>query len=107
MYMKGAASLLAGEFDATYQQSVQNNSYDGVDTGWTAGRIVPTFDLEVGTGYYTPCGTLRATVGYAYSVWTNIVKTEDWIHGVQSNDFRDMGDSITFDGVVLRLEGRF
>ncbi len=107
MYAKGATSLLAGEFDAAYQQTVQNNSYPGVDTAWTAGRIVPTFDLEIGTGYYSPCGTLRATIGYAYSVWTNVVKTEDWIHGVQTNDFRDMGDSFTFDGVVLRLEGRF
>ena len=37
LYMKGFTSLMAGEFDATYQQTVQNNSGYGVDTGWTAG----------------------------------------------------------------------
>ncbi len=107
LYMKGFASLMAGEFDATYQQTVQNNSNYGVDTGWTAGRIVPTFDLELGGGFYLPGGHLQATVGYVFSAWTNVVKTEDWIHAVQANDFRDMGDTITFDGVVARVEGRF
>lgn len=107
LYMKGFASLLAGEFDATYQQTVQNNAYPGVNTGWTAGRIVPTFDLELGGGFYLPGGKLEATVGYVFSAWTNVVKTEDWIHAVQTNDFRDMGDSMTFDGIVARVEGRF
>lgn len=107
VYMKGAVSLLAGEFDATYQQTVQNNAGLGVNTAWSAGRIVPTFDLEVGGGFCSPSGNLRATAGYAYSAWTNVVKTEDWINGVQNNLFRDMGDSITFDGFVFRVEGRF
>ena len=107
LYMKGFTSLMAGEFDATYQQTVQNNSGYGVDTGWTAGRIVPTFDFELGGGIYLPGGRLQATVGYVFSAWTNVVKTKDWIHAVQANDFRDMGDTITFDGLVARVEGRF
>jgi len=107
LYMKGFASLMAGEFDATYQQTVQNMGNYGVNTGWKAGRIVPTFDLELGGGFYLPGGTLQATVGYVFSAWTNVVKTEDWIHAVQTNDFRDMDDSITFDGLVARVEGRF
>jgi len=107
LYMKGFASLLAGEFDATYQQTVQNTAGFGVDTGWKAGRIVPTFDLELGGGVYLPGGTMQFTVGYVFSAWTNVVKTEDWIHAVQTNDFRDMGDTITFDGLVARVEGRF
>lgn len=107
LYMKGFTSLMAGEFDATYQQTVQNNSGFGVDTGWKAGRIVPTFDFELGGGFYLPKGRLQATIGYVFGAWTNVVKTEDWIHAVQTNDFRDMGDTITFDGLVARVEGRF
>ncbi|MCL4204753.1 MAG: hypothetical protein KJ000_19930 [Pirellulaceae bacterium] len=107
VYMKGAISLLAGEFDANYQQTVQNNAGYGVNTAWSSGRIVPTFDLEVGGGFCSPGGNLRATAGYAYSAWTNVIKTEDWINGVQNNLFKDMGDSITFDGLVFRVEGRF
>jgi hypothetical protein len=107
LYAKGMTSLMAGEFDATYQQTVQNNSGYGVNTGWKAGRIVPTFDLEIGGGFYMPQGRLQATIGYVFSAWANVVKTEDWIHSVQTNDFRDMGDTITFDGLVARVEGRF
>ena len=45
---------------------------------------------------------MQATLGYMFSAWTNVVKTEDWIDGVQTNDFRDMGDTMTFDGLVAR-----
>jgi len=107
LYAKGLTSLMVGEFDATFQQTVQNNSGFGVNTGWKAGRIVPTFDFELGGGFYLPEGRLQATVGYVFSAWTNVVKTEDWIRAVQTNDYRDMGDTITFDGLVARVEGRF
>lgn len=106
-YMKGAISLLAGEFNAHYQQFAVAQPAPEVNTSWTAGRIVPTFDLEVGAGLYSPKGHFRATAGYAYSVWTNMVKTDEWIDGVQHNAFQNMNGAITFDGLVLRVEGRF
>ena len=106
LYMKGFTSLMAGEFDAAYQQTVQNNSNYGVDTGCTGPdrahlRLrTRRWDLSAG-------GRMQATLGYMFSAWTNVVKTEEWIHGVQTNDFRDMGDTMTFDGLVARVEGRF
>ncbi|MCY2988604.1 MAG: Lpg1974 family pore-forming outer membrane protein [Planctomycetota bacterium] len=104
-YAKGISSLLAGEFDASYLQ--QANGSNNVDTSWKAGRIVPTFDLEVGGGFYGPGGNFRATLGYVFSAWTNVVKTQDWVHGVQTNNFADMSGTMTFDGLVARIEGRF
>ena len=105
VYAKGFASLMAGEFDASYQQNNLGTSF--VDTSWTAGRIVPTFDLELGGGFDCCNGCFRATAGYVFSAWTNAVKTDDWIHAVQTNDFRGMNDTMTFDGLVVRVEGRF
>lgn len=107
VYAKGFTSLLAGEFDATYTQTGQNGATNMVDTGWSAGRIVPTFDLEVGGGIATPGGRFRATVGYVYSSWNNVVKTEDWLRAVQTNNPKDLGDTMTFDGLVGRIEARF
>lgn len=107
LYAKGLTSLMAGEFNATYTQTGQNGAINMVDTGWKAGRIVPTFDLEVGGGFATPGGCFRATVGYVYSSWNNVVKTEDWIRAVQTNNAKDMGDTMTFDGLVGRVEARF
>ncbi len=104
-YAKGISTLLAGEFDASYLQ--QANGSNNVDTSWKAGRIVPTFDLEVGGGFYGPGGNFRATLGYVFSAWTNVVKTDDWVRGVQTNNFADMSGTMTFDGLVARIEGRF
>ena len=107
VYAKGITSLMAGEFDATYVQTGQNNATKQVDTNWNAGRIVPTFDLEIGGGVATHGGLFRATIGYVFSSWGNAVKTEDWVRAVQTNDPRDMSDTITFDGLVGRIEARF
>ena len=106
-YAKGIASLMAGEFTGTYRQTVQNNSNWGVDTSWQAGRIVPTLDLEFGGGFYSKCGTWRLTAGYMFSFWANVVETQDFIQSVQTNNFAGMGSLMTFDGLVVRYEGRF
>lgn len=106
-YMKGISSLLVGDMRSTYRQTVQANSNYGVNTAWKAGRIVPTFDLELGGGFYLPKGTIRVTAGYMFSAWTNMLKHEDWIDAVQANNFTDMSGVITLDGLVFRLEGRF
>jgi hypothetical protein len=107
VYAKGVTSLLAGEFDATYIQTAQNGATQQVDTGWKAGRIVPTFDLEIGGGIMSHGGLFRATIGYVYSSWGNTVKTEDWVRAVQTNNPKDMSDTMTFDGLVGRIEARF
>lgn len=108
VYAKGYTSLLAGEFNATYQQSGDLVSVADVDTEWEAGRIVPTFDLEVGMGIDLPCWHLRATVGYVYSAWTNVLTADEWINSVQANNFTNLGgDTLTFDGLVGRAELRF
>ncbi len=106
VYGKTAASLVAGEFTADYRQG---QSFDPmvVDTTWKADRVVPMLDLELGAGWQSRCGTWRITGGYAFNAWYNTVKTDEWIKSVQSNNFVGLGDGITFDGIVLRCEGRF
>ncbi len=106
VYGKTAASLVAGEFTADYRQG---QSFDPmvVDTTWKAGRVLPMLDLELGAGWQSRCGTWRITGGYAYNAWFNAVKTDEWVKSVQSNNFVGLSDGMSFDGVVLRCEGRF
>ncbi len=106
VYGKLHGSLLAGEFRADYQQRM---SFDPVivNTSWRAGRIVPIMDLEFGFGWQSKCETWRLTAGYVFSGWYNVVKTDDWIDRVTSGGFVDLGDTMTFDGIVARVEGRF
>ncbi len=106
IYGKAAVSFLAGEFTADFHQA---SAVDPVvvSTGWKAGRIVSIWDLEVGAGWVSKGGHLRLTAGYVFSVWDNIVKTDEWIHSVQRNDYLGLGDRMTLDGFVGRAEIRF
>ena len=105
-YCNTHVNLLAGEFNGTY---IQGNQFDNsqVDTVWEAGRIVPMYELEVGVGLCSPCGTWSVTCGYLYNAWANVVKTDDFIYAVHSSAFADVSDTITFDGLVGRIEARF
>jgi len=111
VYGKAAANLLAGTFTADYRQ-FQSYDPEVVNTTWEAGRIVPVMELEAGIGLQSPCKTWRVTSGYVYNSWSNFVKTDHFIKAVQHNNFvepagDELDQTLTFDGFVLRVEGRF
>ncbi len=103
VYGRATASFVAGDFRASY---FQGNSFDPeiVNTTWKAGRLVSILDLELGIGWSTPGGRLRLTGGYMVNSWFNTVTTADFIGAVQRNDFTDLDDTLTFDGLVVRAE---
>jgi hypothetical protein len=105
-YLKGYGNLVPGEFRADYDQ---RQSFDGrvIDTGWKSGRLVTMWDLELGAGWTSACGTCTLDLGYVFSAWTNVVQTDEWIRAVHANSFIDMDDTMTFDGVVGRLTVTF
>ena len=105
-YGKLHGSLLAGEWTADYDQG-SNFDASVVDTHWSAGRISPVVDLEVGLGWTDKSGYWRFNAGYLYSAWFNSVATDDWIHSVQQVNFVDPESTITFDGLTARVETRF
>lgn len=106
VYARGAASLIAGKFHATYQQ---DDSIDGtvVNMSWAADRVVPILEAELGLGWTSPRGYLRLTAGYMFTAWYNTVKTDEFIQAVQSAGFIGLGNALTFDGLVARVELRF
>jgi hypothetical protein len=109
LYGKTAASLLAGHFRASYVQSNQFNGTEAL-SNWDETRVVPIGEIELGIGWSCRHDFLRISAGYHFSCWHNIVTTPDWVNGVQNLGFTDVGqdehDSITFDGLVARLELR-
>ena len=64
-------------------------------------------DVEVGTGWVSASGTWRLTAGYNIQAWFNCVQTDEWIHGVQTNNFIGMSSMQSFDGLMARVEARF
>lgn len=106
VYGNTSVSFVAGQFKARFFQG-QSLDPTVVDTAWEAGRIVTMLDLELGMGWASPNGGVRFTTGYLFSAWYNTVKTDEFINAVHANDFRNLGDTLTFDGLVARLELRY
>ena len=106
VYGRTVASFVAGVFKAQYNQW---ESFDAqvVNTNWRAGRIVAMLDLELGVGWTSPDSKLRFSAGYLMSAWYNTVKVNEYIRAVQSNNVLNLGDVLTFDGLVARAEIRF
>lgn len=105
-YGKGLGNLIAGEFRADYDLG---HSFDAVvvDTDWRANRLVGIWSLETGFKWISRCRTYSANVGYVFNAWSNVVQTDQWIRGIQTNSFVDMDDTMTFDGLVAKFEARF
>lgn len=106
VHAKGLASLIPGEFRANYRQ-VQSYDPNVVTANWTAGRIVPILDLELGTSWTSRCDTWKLTASYMFSAWFNSVQTDEWIQAVRTNNFVGLSDTMTFDGLMARLEARY
>jgi len=105
-YGRTAASVVAGTFRCAYTETSQVNG-PLVNTGYSADRVVPMLDVELGTGVSLWNDKLRLTVGYMFSGWYNIVRTDQFIGGVQTNNFTGMHDTLTIDGFVGRAELQF
>jgi len=106
VYGNGITTLLFGEFDATYTQRDAFNVIEAT-TAWSAGRIVPVLEMELGAGWLGVNRHLRLSAGYRVSAWFNVVTTDEWIWAVQNSDFRNMNGTLTFDGIVGRAEWIF
>lgn len=106
VYGRGVASFIGGSFHGSY---VQNDSVLGTvaNSDWTAKRVVPILDVEVGCGWVSPAGRFRVSGGYLFSAWLNAMKTSEFIHAAQTGNFGGMSDTLTFDGLVARTEFRF
>lgn len=105
LYGRSMLDILFGKYDANYTQS---NSLPATQAFITLeeDRTVPIAEIELGAGYSQPIyGVLvRLTAGYHFSAWFNTVTTGEFINSVQSGNFLDATDTLTFDGLVGRLE---
>ncbi len=104
-YVNFSGSFVPGQFNASFDQV--DNALSTVDTTWEAGRIVTIWDLELGVSRVSRCGNFKVNAGYQLSAWTNTVQTDDWIDAIHTNDFTSMDSTMTFDGLVARVEARF
>jgi hypothetical protein len=104
LYARTSVSPIVGEFESGY--SLRNNT-TGTQlalVNWNDDRVMTILDYEAGLAWTGPRRRWRFAAGYTVAHWFNAVTTGSFINAVQTSDFTDVSDTITFDGLVARVE---
>jgi hypothetical protein len=107
MYGRSLVAAISGTFESRYR--MRNNTTDALvaESIWDDDRIMPMLDYEIGIAWTSPQGHLRLAAGYMGSHWFNAVSTATFIDAVQADNYVNVGDTISFDGLVGRVEWVF
>ena len=100
-------AAITGEFDTRYRMFNRTTAVLLAESLWKDDRIVPMLDWELGVAWTSPQGHLRLAAGYLVSHWFNVVSTPTFVDAVQADNYVDVDDTISFDGVVGRVEWVF
>ena len=102
LFVRGAASLLLGHVTGEYTQT-RPGSLDAT-AALDDSRFVPVTELEIGLGWDSPNGNWRFSGGYYVGTYHNTLSTARFIQGVQADDLYKINDSLTFEGLMARIE---
>jgi len=105
-YGKAMISMLAGEWKGAFRQQ---NQFPGgiVANNYEDFRITPQGELEVGLGWQNCSGNLRLSVGYLATGWFDSVTTRSYVDAVHAGNYTNVGETLTFSGLVTRVEFAF
>jgi len=107
IYGRASSSFVAGEFKADFRQTSQFGPTAVLGNTLVDYRVLTILQSELGAGWQNQCGNIRITAGYMFAGWFNALTTGSYTPGVQSRQFNNLNETITFDGVVTRFEWLF
>jgi Legionella pneumophila major outer membrane protein precursor len=107
VYGRSSASFVSGEFKANYREVTQFGPNSVVGNNLVDYRVITILQTELGLGWQSACGRVRVTTGYQFAGWFNSLTTGSYILGVQNRQFNNLNETITFDGLVTRLQFQF
>ena len=104
IYGRAIGALLAGDWSARYVQT--NNIINGgiIANGYEDYRVTPVSELEVGFGWQSNGGMIRASLGYMTSFWHDAVSMRNYIDAVRATNYHSIEETITFSGFTAGLE---
>ena len=105
-YGKLFMNVLFGEFNSTYTQLNTTTTVVQAFSTWKDRRVLPLLEYELGLNWTSRGGHWRASAGYYTGFWFNTITTGQFVQAVQTADFVDLGETISFNGFVTRLEFR-
>lgn len=106
LYGKTLASLMAGEWNATYDQT---NQFGGgvISNRYEDFHATPVLDAELGVRWMGHKRHLVLSTGFLMSAWYNTVSTRGYVDAVRAGQLTDIGETMTFSGLTSRVEWRF
>jgi hypothetical protein len=107
VYGKTSVAPTVGQFFSRYTMTNTTTSALLSEAVWNDDRFVTLLDYEVGVAWTSCNGCLRASLGYMAQFWYNAITTPEFVDAVQADNYVDIGDTISFDGVTARIEVRF
>ncbi|HEY4233333.1 MAG TPA: Lpg1974 family pore-forming outer membrane protein [Lacipirellulaceae bacterium] len=102
-----SAAALEGQFSSHYLMNNSTTATLLAQSDWHDDRIVPMLDYELGVAWTAPSNHLRLAVGYMASHWFNIVSTPTFVDAVQADNYVNVHDTLSFDGLVGHAELRW
>jgi hypothetical protein len=106
-YVRGSATALSGQFDSHY---IMHNSTTDVrlaEARWEDDRVISVVEYELGMRWSNCSGRWGISAGYLFQHWGNVVTTPTFVDAVQADNYVDVGDTLSFNGFVGRVEARF
>ena len=103
-YGKSFISVLFGRASASYSQFNTLTGAQQAFSRWTDVRPVPILEYELGLNWISRCGNWRISSGYYTAFWFNAVTTGQYVQAVQTSNFVNLGQTVSFNGLVTRLE---
>jgi hypothetical protein len=104
VYGKSFISVLFGQFHSDYWQVNETAGQTQALSRWNDDRALPILEFEIGIRWTSANGRWRSSTGYYTAYWFNTVSTPQFVQAVQTTDFVNLGQTVTFDGIVSRLE---
>lgn len=105
-YGKLYMNALFGQFQSTYTQLNTTTTVVQAFSTWNDRRVLPLLEYELGLNWTSRRGHWRASTGYYAGFWFNTITTGQFVQAVQTANFVDLGETISFNGFVTRLEFR-
>jgi len=106
-YGRFTAAAMSGRFSSRYTMFNATTDQLLAQANWKDDRVIGQFECELGMSLTSLNNHWKASIGYMFSQWANVVTTPEFIEAVQFDNYVHVGDRIGFDGLVSRVEYRW
>lgn len=106
-YGRALVAALNGEFKSRYRTLNVTTEEQMALSLWNDNRIIPMLDYELGVAWTGPNRHIRLAAGYLGSHWFNVVTTPVEVNAVKADNYVNVDDTISFDGLTAHAEFRW